>query len=113
MQIQRNPRGTKSIDFNSWPNVLLDDMPSLLATHQYIQQSIITNKTDIQSIITLPSDTHSTTWVFEHTRQFCSQLNQLVSLLEECCTKETCYEMQANSITFICTLHSKPRSVSI
>ncbi len=91
------------------------DLDGFLACQEYIQLHAVHNPADVETLIALPQGADRSVWMYEHMRQFASQLNVLVSLLvtdtREPCTPKSCPTMTATpQWEFLCAAHGpQPR----
>ncbi|KAJ3327690.1 hypothetical protein HDU76_011306 [Blyttiomyces sp. JEL0837] len=85
-------------------------MDSSFAVQMYIQSQIRKNPEDFDAIVAMPLDQDPAVWQYEHLRQVCLQLNQLVVLLAPECTPQTCNEMKAGEWQYLCAAHQSPQT---
>lgn len=102
-----------------------EDMDSTLNVQQYIQQLVAKDHSDVDAILTPPTDLvgffqlfycstfqDEGVWKYEHLRQFCLQLNALTFELQSECVAETCVQMTATEQwIFLCAAHKNPKEV--
>ncbi|CAB4056730.1 MOB kinase activator-like 4,MOB-like protein phocein [Lepeophtheirus salmonis] len=102
--------GTKTTDFNQWPNLDFEDMDSTLAVQQYIQQTIRRDVSDVEAILKSPETQDEGVWKYEHLRQFSMELNGLAVLLQGECNPKMCTQMTATEQwIFLCAAHKTPK----
>ncbi|KAL1928872.1 hypothetical protein VTP01DRAFT_2658 [Rhizomucor pusillus] len=94
----------------AWPFESLEELDSSFAVQEYLQQLIRTDHTNVERIVAVPEGVESEVWQFEHLRQVCLELSQLVVALEIDCTKENCPEMKADGWLYLCAAHPSTQS---
>ncbi|GMS91158.1 hypothetical protein PENTCL1PPCAC_13333, partial [Pristionchus entomophagus] len=110
---RRNEPGTKREDWNRWPMVPFEEMDSSLNVQQWIQQIIAKDPSDMDAILTPPSEVDDGVWKYEHLRQVCLELNGLALLLQEECDPTVCLQMTATEQwIFLCANHKNPKECS-
>ncbi|KAI9253854.1 Mob1/phocein [Phascolomyces articulosus] len=102
--------GTRLESSFTWPVENLDDLDSSFGVHEYIQQTIRMDKSNVQHIVDLPESVDRQVWQFEHLRQVCLELSLLVVALEPECTMENCPEMKADGWLYLCAAHPSTQS---
>ncbi|KAG2227081.1 hypothetical protein INT45_003811 [Circinella minor] len=102
--------GTRLESSFTWPIESLDGLDSSFGVHEYIQQMIRLDKSNVQHIIELPESIDKQVWQFEHLRQVCLELSLLVVALEPECTIENCPEMKADGWLYLCAAHPSTQS---
>ncbi|VDN97193.1 unnamed protein product [Rodentolepis nana] len=108
--IRRNRPGTKKEEWCDWPDEVIDEVDTVLAVQQIIQQTIRKDFRNIEAILTEPQGQDLGVWKYEHLRQFCMELNGLAVLLQYHCTPETCAQMTATEQwIFLCAAHKTPK----
>lgn len=107
---RRNLPGTPAGNFCRWEDETFEEMDSTLAVQQYIQQTIRSNVTDVDTILTAPETQDEGVWKYEHLRQFCMELNGLAVALQSECQPENCSQMTATEQwIFLCAAHKTPK----
>eukprot|EP01137_Pigoraptor_chileana_P028417 Opistho-2@12357 len=110
---RRNRPGTKSDQLDSWRDVDLADMETVLAVQQYIRQTIKRDRKNLAAILELPEGQDSDLWQYEHLRQFCFELNHLIVSLQDACTALSCPQMKAtDEWLYLCAAHKQPQECS-
>ncbi|KAH9282621.1 MOB-like protein phocein [Echinococcus granulosus] len=108
--IRRNRPGTKREEWCQWPDEVFDEVDTVLAVQQIIQQMIRKDFKNVDAILTEPQGQDLGVWKYEHLRQFCMELNGLAVLLQDHCTPETCAQMTATEQwIFLCAAHKTPK----
>eukprot|EP00041_Stephanoeca_diplocostata_P007351 m.103052 g.103052 ORF g.103052 m.103052 type:complete len:171 (+) comp16836_c0_seq5:171-683(+) len=110
--LRQNRPGTAKQDLYSWSPQDMDDMNTTLVCHQYIQQLIRADNSDVAKIVACPDEQDPDVWQYEHIRQICMELNGLVLALEPGCTKEKFPTMftKSSEMQFLCAVYNPPRS---
>jgi len=105
---RRNPRGTPLGQLYNWPDVSPDDSSGPLAIQAYLQQLIRKDPNDLKSIVGRPEAFDRLCWLYEHLRQVCLQLSELIVELGEACNSTTCPVMNATAgVTYLCAAHKQ------
>jgi hypothetical protein len=103
-QLKRNRPGTKGQDLYHWSPEEYDKTKGLFSVQEYIQELIRDNPSNIEKIITPPTDVDLIVWKYEHIRQFVLETNLLIVQLQTICTKQSCPKMKAtDDWLFMCT----------
>ncbi|RKO83462.1 Mob1/phocein [Blyttiomyces helicus] len=87
-------------------------MESTFAALQHLQNLIRKDPADLEAIVQVPENQDPDCWQYEHLRQVCLELNNLVVLLEPECTATSCPEMKADEWLYLCAAHTTPQSCS-
>ena len=80
-------------------------MTGPLAIQEYIQEMIRANPSNPDKIIELPRDCDIFAWQYEHIRQFLIEINLLVTLLMDKCSKLTCPILTFKGQSYKCVVH--------
>lgn len=120
--LRRNLPGTKAADMWRWSRrPLTQDQEQLnesrhsqgpLRIPEDIQDLIREDPADFDRIYGPRGETEadSLVWQYEHLRQFVIEFNQLLVVLGDDCTPETCPKMTAsNEWQYLCAAHRKPQ----
>ncbi|KAI8143806.1 Mob1/phocein [Fennellomyces sp. T-0311] len=104
--------GTRLESTFAWPIETLDGLDSSFGVHEYLQQTIRQDRSNVQKIVELPENVDQQVWQFEQLRQVCLELSLLVVALEAECTTENCPEMKAMGWLYLCAAHPSTQSCS-
>ncbi|KAJ3292229.1 hypothetical protein HK104_005448 [Borealophlyctis nickersoniae] len=85
-------------------------MDSTFSGQQFLQSLIRKDPSDIDTIVRVPDTQDEDVWQYEHLRQVCLELNNLIVLMEGECTSSTCTEMKADEWMYLCAAHATPQS---
>ncbi|CAG0902335.1 unnamed protein product [Darwinula stevensoni] len=108
--VRRNSSGTKTKEWCAWPPASFEEMDSTLTVQQLIQQTIRSDPSNIDHILTPPENQDEGVWKYEHLRQFCLELNGLAVQLQSECFPEQCSQMTATEQwIFLCAAHKTPK----
>ncbi|TPX60296.1 hypothetical protein PhCBS80983_g01865 [Powellomyces hirtus] len=107
--IWRNRPGIRQEDWSQWPLIPLDQIESTFLAQQYIQGLIRKDASAIKEIVEVPESQDRDLWRYEHLRQICLELNNLVIMLEPECTAASCPEMKAHEWLYLCAGHPNPQ----
>ncbi|KAI8060742.1 hypothetical protein BC940DRAFT_311465 [Gongronella butleri] len=102
--------GTRLDSAFDWPFEPIDNLDSSFHVQEYLQQLIRQDHTNVDTLVEIPESVDRQVWQYEHLRQVCIELNQLVVALETECTKENCPEMKADGWLYLCAAHSSTQS---
>ncbi|ORX46056.1 putative cell cycle-associated protein [Hesseltinella vesiculosa] len=94
----------------NWPAEAIDNLDSSFHVQEYLQQLIRQDHTNINTLIEIPDSVDRQVWQYEHLRQVCIELNQLVVALECECTQANCPEMKADGWLYLCAAHPTTQS---
>lgn len=111
--LRRNRPGTSNLEFYKWKDENFEEIESILAVQQYIQQIIRNNKSNVDSVLQAPEQQDEGVWKYEHLRQFCMELNLITVRLQFECNPTTCSQMTATEQwIFLCAAHKNPKECS-
>uniref|UniRef100_A0A915CT31 ANK_REP_REGION domain-containing protein n=1 Tax=Ditylenchus dipsaci TaxID=166011 RepID=A0A915CT31_9BILA len=83
VRVCRNEPGTNREEWCRWKKFnSFDEMDSTLNVQQWIQQCILIDFKDVDTILNCPKGVEEGVWKYEHLRQFCMELNGLAVLLQ-------------------------------
>ncbi|KAJ3162662.1 hypothetical protein HDU86_003635 [Geranomyces michiganensis] len=105
----RNRPGIRQEDWSQWTLPPLDQIESSFLAQQYIQSLVRKDPSAIKDIVDVPEGQDANLWRYEHLRQICLELNNLVVMLEPECTTESCPEMKAQEWLYLCAGHPNPQ----
>jgi hypothetical protein len=98
------------------PQEDLSQMTGPFAVHEYIQEKIRNDPSDIKGICEPPLrhlNIDESVWQYEHIRQFLLELNLLVVQLQGICTSKNCPKMKAtDDWLYLCASHDSPQECS-
>ncbi|RKP22074.1 Mob1/phocein [Rozella allomycis CSF55] len=83
-----------------------------LQPHQYIKLRIQSDPSNISDIIELPEKYNAMDWIYEQLRQICIELTNLLVMLQEECSSQTCPVMKINDWLYLCASHPIPKECS-
>lgn len=100
---RKNKPGTKRDDLCNWePYKSLDEIDSIFATQEFIQQEIHNNPGNIDKVVVLEKDLEEREkegWILEHFRQFLIEISNFIVFHNDVCTQETNPEMKIKNPT--------------
>ncbi|KAJ2121354.1 hypothetical protein IW147_004317 [Coemansia sp. RSA 720] len=103
-----NLPGMREEECFTWSCTYVDDTLGH-TTQLYLQSQLRQHPHSILA----PSTVDSSTWLYEHMRQLCTDIGFLVCQLRSSCTPTTCPVMRANASTYYCAgSHVHPRPCS-
>eukprot|EP00696_Hemimastix_kukwesjijk_P007487 gnl/Hemi2/19469_TR6467_c0_g1_i1.p1 gnl/Hemi2/19469_TR6467_c0_g1~~gnl/Hemi2/19469_TR6467_c0_g1_i1.p1 ORF type:complete len:285 (-),score=24.51 gnl/Hemi2/19469_TR6467_c0_g1_i1:62-916(-) len=112
--VRRNRPGTSNSGLFAWPPQPLETNDGgTFGVQQYIERLIRTQPSDVDTLCKCPHSQNPAVWQYEHLRQFCRGLGQLVVLLDEECTQVLCPIMKMqDTAVFLCAAHRGPLECS-